>query len=213
MPETVPSTTPESTLPLLAPRRLRPAEIDCKWWKQGYCFHGSACYFRHDPKLIGVDKPKESKEQKEGEDGDGMSITASLILIKAYVTAGNPAVPSVSVQEQCVICLQIPSTFGLLVNCNHVFCLGMLSYALRVRIELLSATVRLCSARLSLSFSGIHKALFSEAAAGVLSNASIIHLRLLQRRALRAMPEKERVKRALQSRTVAEGSSILTYVL
>jgi E3 ubiquitin-protein ligase makorin len=88
----------ESELTSPATRRnLHPAEIDCKWWKQGYCHRGSTCYFRHNPVLAGSDKSKNKVNQVKIAQSDS--------------------------QEQCAICLDTPKVFGLLVNCDHVFCL------------------------------------------------------------------------------------------
>jgi E3 ubiquitin-protein ligase makorin len=130
-------------------QNLPPAEIDCKWWKQGYCFRGSTCYFRHDAALAGVDNPKyeanrEKKEQRESDIGESTWTIVSIIPMKAHmlqvdsackdgyspspsrgVSLDNSTEPSISIQEQCAICFQIPSTLGLLVNCDHVFCLSM----------------------------------------------------------------------------------------
>jgi E3 ubiquitin-protein ligase makorin len=142
---------PEPTLPT-SRQNLPPAVIDCKWWKQGYCFRGRTCYFRHDAALVGIDKPKdgasrEKKEPRESETG-GSTLDYSFHntnegshddVLQAdseckddyspsrsrSVNLDNAAVPSVSIQEQCAICFQIPSTLGLLVNCDHVFCLSM----------------------------------------------------------------------------------------
>jgi hypothetical protein len=81
--------TSEPTLPT-SRQNLPPAEIDCKWWKQGYCFRDRTCYFRHDPALAGVDNPKyeanrEKKEQREGETGDSTWTIVSIILMKAHM--------------------------------------------------------------------------------------------------------------------------------
>lgn len=38
-------------------------------------------------------------------------------------SSADPA-PSAS-RESCAICLETPVTYGLLVHCDHVFCLGM----------------------------------------------------------------------------------------
>jgi hypothetical protein len=54
--QTVPG--PRQTLP--------PSEIDCKWWKKGYCFRGTTCYFRHDEALAGIDKPDGAGSGKRG---------------------------------------------------------------------------------------------------------------------------------------------------
>lgn len=36
-----------------------PAQIDCKWWKQGYCARGKTCNFRHDEALAGIDNKRQ----------------------------------------------------------------------------------------------------------------------------------------------------------
>ena len=69
-------------------------EIDCKWWKQGYCFRGNKCLFRHNPALEGIDGSGAGESQKK-------------------------------IKDKCFICLEIPSVYGLLPNCEHVFCLGI----------------------------------------------------------------------------------------
>ena len=64
-------------------QNLPPTEIDCKWRKQGHCFRGNKCLFRHNPALEGIDRSGAEK------------------------------------------CLEILSVYGLLLNCGHVFCLGI----------------------------------------------------------------------------------------
>jgi E3 ubiquitin-protein ligase makorin len=40
------------------------------------------------------------------------------------VLSDDAAAQSLSIQEKCAICFETPRTFGLLVNCDHTFCLG-----------------------------------------------------------------------------------------
>jgi hypothetical protein len=80
---------PEPTLPT-SRQNIPPAGIDCKWWKQGYCFRGDTCYFRHDEALVGIDTPKykangSEKGQRESEIGGGKQIIVSIILMKAHM--------------------------------------------------------------------------------------------------------------------------------
>lgn len=78
---------------------LPPAQVDCKWWKQGDCFRGSTCYFRHDPAVKGLAGANAARDNVEPANTSGT-------------------------QEKCGICLEAPRTFGLLVKCDHVFCFG-----------------------------------------------------------------------------------------
>ncbi|KAG5301559.1 zinc finger, C3HC4 type (RING finger) domain-containing protein [Histoplasma ohiense] len=88
-----------------APRpRLHPSQVDCWWWKKGHCFRGDQCYFRHDDALAGVDQFLR-----------GPAAAASNIRTEAAVAETS--------EEQCGICMENPTIFGLLVNCDHVFCL------------------------------------------------------------------------------------------
>ncbi|EEH20172.2 hypothetical protein PABG_02431 [Paracoccidioides brasiliensis Pb03] len=98
--ESEPQTTPETR------RRLPPCQVDCKWWKKGNCFRGSECFFRHDAALAGVDALPGSR-------------TASV----AAGNSRNETTITDNPDEQCGICLETPSVFGLLVNCDHIFCL------------------------------------------------------------------------------------------
>ncbi|OJD18966.1 hypothetical protein AJ78_01078 [Emergomyces pasteurianus Ep9510] len=92
---------------------LPPGQVDCKWWKRGHCFRGNQCYFRHDDALAGVDRllPKRA----------AAGATAAHNRTDASV-ADNPLKAETS-EEQCGICMETPTIFGLLVNCDHVFCL------------------------------------------------------------------------------------------
>ncbi|EDN09551.1 predicted protein [Histoplasma mississippiense (nom. inval.)] len=92
-----------------APRpRLHPSQVDCWWWKKGHCFRGDQCYFRHDDALAGVDQFLRRP-----------AAAASNIRTEAAVAETS--------EEQCGICMENPTIFGLLVNCDHVFCLDVIS--------------------------------------------------------------------------------------
>ncbi|PGH11023.1 hypothetical protein AJ80_07299 [Polytolypa hystricis UAMH7299] len=102
---------------LREPRQLLPpGQVDCKWWKKGYCFRGTDCYFRHDPAVAGVDKP--------GAHAAAMSRQPSSTSPSTSTPSPAAADPPPAVaREQCGICLEVPTTYGLLVHCDHVFCL------------------------------------------------------------------------------------------
>ncbi|KAJ8515730.1 hypothetical protein ONZ45_g6898 [Pleurotus djamor] len=68
----------------------------CRFYQQGYCKRGDACWFRH----VKADQP----------------------------TASPTPGPSSEVQlngsdEICSICFEVPTTYGLLGGCSHVFCI------------------------------------------------------------------------------------------
>ncbi|KAF3491225.1 uncharacterized protein GIQ15_00742 [Arthroderma uncinatum] len=103
--------------------RHAPAEprlVHCKWWKRGHCLRGDSCYFRHDPALLGVDQKPAA----------GTAIEIESTIPQNSQTPGQPgAAPqgngpaSTKEQEQCAICLESPKVYGLLIRCDHVFCL------------------------------------------------------------------------------------------
>ncbi|KAK2737016.1 hypothetical protein FQN55_001348 [Onygenales sp. PD_40] len=103
--------------------RLPPAQIDCKWWKQGNCRRGSECFFRHDEALAGVDSPAGHPAL---ETANVQNESADASASPGPGTAHSPTTASRNLEngeEQCAICLEKPAIFGLLVNCDHVFCL------------------------------------------------------------------------------------------
>ncbi|KAG0653103.1 RING-type E3 ubiquitin transferase makorin-1 [Hyphodiscus hymeniophilus] len=95
-------------------RILPPAEIDCKWWKQGYCSRGKKCWFRHDEAMAGADNEP---------CGAGAANASSSPQNDEGASSSNNA-PSPT--QICTICFENPHTFGLLLNCDHVFCLECL---------------------------------------------------------------------------------------
>ncbi|KLJ09358.1 hypothetical protein EMPG_15221 [Blastomyces silverae] len=115
----------------LAPRTRLPAnQVDCKWWKRGHCFRGRECYFRHDDALAGVDKP--AKHPAAGATAvntraetavAGPSVSSEPTASQAPPTTATSPKPEAP-EELCGICMETPTVFGLLVNCDHVFCLS-----------------------------------------------------------------------------------------
>ncbi|KAK2810081.1 hypothetical protein FQN50_003275 [Emmonsiellopsis sp. PD_5] len=105
--------------------RLPPAQIDCKWWKQGNCRRGGECFFRHDQALAGVDSPaghpalETTDVQNESTDASASPGSGAAHSPTTSTANHNPE----NGEEQCGICLEKPTIFGLLVNCDHVFCL------------------------------------------------------------------------------------------
>ncbi|PGG96202.1 hypothetical protein GX51_07943 [Blastomyces parvus] len=115
----------------LAPRARLPAnQVDCKWWKRGHCFRGRECYFRHDNALAGVDKPTSppaagaaALNTRVEVVGAGSSVSSESAAPTAPPTTANPP-KSEAPGEPCGICMETPTVFGLLINCDHVFCLS-----------------------------------------------------------------------------------------
>ncbi|EEP82334.1 predicted protein [Uncinocarpus reesii 1704] len=96
-------------------RRLPPHQVDCIWWKKGYCHRGTKCFFRHDAALAGVDKDKDHTPQTtKSPESDPPATSPS-------APSTGPA--SSETREPCAICLDTPVTYGLLIHCDHVFCL------------------------------------------------------------------------------------------
>ncbi|OAX81528.1 hypothetical protein ACJ72_04136 [Emergomyces africanus] len=108
--------------------RLPPGQVDCKWWKRGHCFRGDQCYFRHDDAVAGVDKPLPRRRPEAGATAAnsctvaGAPAASESAAEHAPPSATNPPNSKTS-EEQCGICMETPTIFGLLVNCDHVFCL------------------------------------------------------------------------------------------
>ncbi|PGG95259.1 hypothetical protein AJ79_10159 [Helicocarpus griseus UAMH5409] len=106
--------------PTPAPRaRLPPKQVDCKWWKRGHCRRGSECYFRHDEALAGVDKLPERPTAGPVNNVNNGAAVADATAEQAAPTAANPSQENL----ECGICMENPTIFGLLINCDHIFCL------------------------------------------------------------------------------------------
>ncbi|KKZ62826.1 hypothetical protein EMCG_02821 [[Emmonsia] crescens] len=120
--ESQPQTAPESRT------RLPPDQVDCKWWKRGHCFRGNQCYFRHDDALAGVDKlprqPATAANTRTEAAVAGRCLPASSESTAGQAPPSTANLPRLETsEEQCGICMETPTIFGLLVNCDHVFCL------------------------------------------------------------------------------------------
>jgi E3 ubiquitin-protein ligase makorin len=102
---------------------------------QGYCARGKTCYFRHEAALAGVNnkKPGDARvRSKSKSNGNGATETIPAAAREgrlgwAYGISVTDATGSSSIDASsaqiCTICLETPGTFGLLLNCDHVFCL------------------------------------------------------------------------------------------
>lgn len=80
------------------PRVNLPAsQVPCRYFAAGYCQRGPACYYKHDLSSVtlpGLENTGEGEKTREPENTD-----------------------------TCAICYEVPTTYGLLTSCDHVFCL------------------------------------------------------------------------------------------
>ncbi|RPB04004.1 hypothetical protein L873DRAFT_1825910 [Choiromyces venosus 120613-1] len=82
------------------PRVNLPASlVPCRYFAAGYCQRGPTCFYKHD--LSSVTLPGLEKADK-----------------------GKKATRETENTDTCAICYEIPATYGLLTNCDHVFCLS-----------------------------------------------------------------------------------------
>jgi hypothetical protein len=142
-----PLNTSTSAMSSATGRRLPPSQVDCKWWRRGYCARGRTCHFRHDEAMAGADnkkaeeggskgKAKAKNAQsagavvyKNGRSRSGFSASKLMFLTAPSSSTTYPITPPPAppAQQTCAICLETPDTYGLLINCDHAFCLGMSS--------------------------------------------------------------------------------------
>ncbi|KUJ15113.1 uncharacterized protein LY89DRAFT_736168 [Mollisia scopiformis] len=99
-------------MPPSTERRLPPPQVNCKWWMRGYCSRGKSCYFKHDESTFAA-----LKTQAQDEPNVGAPATPSLTAEQAVFP------PPSAISQTCAICYELPDQYGLLVNCDHAFCL------------------------------------------------------------------------------------------
>ncbi|KAF9131479.1 hypothetical protein BGX30_013088 [Mortierella sp. GBA39] len=123
--------TPTSSSSSASSSNTRPtyaASRPCNWYMAGYCFRGDNCWFSHDRAVI------EGRSQGNGggaEDGittspgeaNGELTSSTADATTASARNNNNSGEDDNEDHKCAICLEVPSTFGLLVSCNHAFCL------------------------------------------------------------------------------------------
>ncbi|CZR57860.1 uncharacterized protein PAC_07749 [Phialocephala subalpina] len=110
------------TISKMAPnieRRLPPSEVNCKWWLRGYCSRGKSCHFKHDDAMFSLDNKKAQHNLQESAESAEPSSTAPA----SSPGEGAAPEPVSTTSQTCVICFETPETYGLLVNCDHAFCL------------------------------------------------------------------------------------------
>ena len=89
-------------------QNLPPTEIDCKWWKRGYYFRGNNRHHQHHPSPIPSDR--ELSRQS----------SPTLLAISAFSVITRPSRALIDPEEKNVL-----YACRLLLNCDHVFCLGI----------------------------------------------------------------------------------------
>ncbi|KAG0343643.1 hypothetical protein BG004_005120 [Podila humilis] len=93
----------------------------CRWYLAGYCLRGDECWFSHD-------LSSSSSLSLQNLDSASMFVfsqdnaTSSSSSSPPVLTSATPNSHHEE-DRKCAICLEIPTTFGLLVSCNHAFCL------------------------------------------------------------------------------------------
>ncbi|KAF9198563.1 hypothetical protein BGZ49_000586 [Haplosporangium sp. Z 27] len=87
----------------------------CHWYMAGYCLRGDSCWFSHDRSAINGSR----REIVDLDDGDD---TTTGVSRGQYNLRDNDNSDD-DEDQKCAICFEIPKTFGLLVSCNHAFCL------------------------------------------------------------------------------------------
>ncbi|KAK9354646.1 hypothetical protein V1523DRAFT_407315 [Lipomyces doorenjongii] len=125
---------------------LPPSEVPCKFFRSGVCRRGNSCWFKHEScktlslhplrgasaspislvtKAPEVDEIFESSEGNEvntqAENSSNAGTTTMSIVSDARYRESPENDEDV---DRCAICLEVPTVFGLLLNCDHVFCLS-----------------------------------------------------------------------------------------
>ncbi|KAG0204800.1 hypothetical protein BGX28_003372 [Mortierella sp. GBA30] len=83
----------------------------CQWYMSGYCLRGDSCWFSHDRSIINQSY-REATVDLSDDEGQEEALPSS--------QDDNDAEAD---SQKCAICFEEPTTFGLLVSCNHAFCL------------------------------------------------------------------------------------------
>ncbi|KAF9912744.1 hypothetical protein BX616_010262 [Lobosporangium transversale] len=132
-----PSTSTATARPAYAANR------PCHWYMSGYCLRGDSCWFSHDRAVIyGAQRDTiDLSDDEEEETTTTTTASASVATITSSAVGtsaghlnsstrgGQNALNSNSNntddddEQRCAICFEEPTTFGLLVSCNHAFCL------------------------------------------------------------------------------------------
>jgi hypothetical protein len=117
-----------SKMSAITHRRLPPGEVNCKWWMRGYCSRGSSCYFKHDATMFAAEtRQAQSPSTSSSIRLPNVSDSRAGECMPATVLRIGSLLIFITATQTCAICFERPDTYGLLVNCGHAFCLGMLS--------------------------------------------------------------------------------------
>ncbi|KAF9349068.1 hypothetical protein BGX26_012583 [Mortierella sp. AD094] len=94
------------------------ASRPCHWYMAGYCLRGDSCWFSHDRSIINGGRRENINLNDEDETTTGATRQPN------DSREDNDKEEDEDDEDQkCAICFEIPKTFGLLVSCNHAFCL------------------------------------------------------------------------------------------
>ncbi|KAK9375325.1 uncharacterized protein V1513DRAFT_443494 [Lipomyces chichibuensis] len=125
---------------------LPPSEVPCKFFRSGVCRRGNSCWFKHEScKSLSVHPlrgasasaislvTKAAEVDEFFETSEGNEVNAQAENSSKAGTTTTSIVSDGRCKEQpeddedvdkCAICLEVPTVFGLLLNCDHVFCLS-----------------------------------------------------------------------------------------
>ncbi|KAF9106128.1 hypothetical protein BGX27_009291 [Mortierella sp. AM989] len=109
--ESVAETASSSTSSRPAYAASRP----CHWYMAGYCLRGDSCWFSHDRSAINGSRREIVDLSDEDETTTGVA--------RQPHESHEDNNDEEDEDQKCAICFEIPKTFGLLVSCNHAFCL------------------------------------------------------------------------------------------
>ncbi|KAI5837869.1 hypothetical protein DFP73DRAFT_531574 [Morchella snyderi] len=105
-----PSAFKGATTPEIGERvNLPPSHVPCRFFLKGYCSRGSTCWYAHDVAAV-----------PDAKDDVINTTAAAVVLIIEWCGKGDKT----DTEECCAICFEVPSTYGLLTNCDHIFCLS-----------------------------------------------------------------------------------------
>ncbi|KAK9456132.1 hypothetical protein V1511DRAFT_448483, partial [Dipodascopsis uninucleata] len=123
---------------------LPPKDVPCKFYMSSTCRRGNSCWFKHGS-LTGNEVTNRSsrKHCDSGKTRESVSTCSSEKSPTDILVGNNVSTSSTRDQsgdqntertadeatadggkDYCAICLEVPEVYGLLTNCEHIFCLS-----------------------------------------------------------------------------------------
>ncbi|KAF8923642.1 hypothetical protein EDD21DRAFT_359117 [Dissophora ornata] len=94
----------------------------CQWYMAGYCHRGESCWFSHDRGTVNAAYSGGQETiilSDDDEEDTGTQRRTSVV----HGDSNDDDDDDDDDDQKCAICFEVPKTFGLLVSCNHAFCL------------------------------------------------------------------------------------------